>query len=317
MVLSEALLALLTNNWFAKALLVTMALVATDLVMPEPAWLTLLVVAIAFGLGHELDQLARARLSPSMAEASDRQLLLDLEQQDPWSIYALCAMGRLATIDGPLLPAHRQLAEEILARLSPKAGEDARAFTRRGLKWFHAGRREGCPFSTLAAACGRARDTARTAAAGEALVLECLGRAAQVRESDAVSAAMGDLATLLRYHLSGPASPRPGVAGVAASTTGASFGGAGFGAAGTGSGAASTIPLPSTAERQAAAELLNVPVDASSEAIRLAYRRGVARYHPDRLPQNASAYDVAMAEEQMTRFRDAYERLLAGAVSSR
>lgn len=297
MVLSEPLIALLTNNWIAKALLVTVTLVLTDLLLPEPLWLVALLVAMAIGVGHELDQLARQRLSPLTPEATPRQLLADLESYNPWWVFALCSMGRLAATDGEVLPAHRALAEEILARLSARVDGDSRAFARRGLKWFYAGGRQACPFSDVAAACAGSPD-----AGGEALVMECLGRAAQLRETAPVAAAMADLGALLRF--------RGGASRAPHETPGARF-------RSTSSGLPGAMPRPSDAELKEAAALLSVPLDAASDAIRLAYRRGVARYHPDRLPASATAYDVEMAEEQMTRYREAYERLLASGANNR
>lgn len=281
---------LLTNNWFAKAVLVTVALVLTDLRPPDPSWLTLVVLAVAAGLGHQLDLLARQRYGELGVEASLKQLEADLLQHSPWWMFALAGMGRVGSAEGDLLPAHRALAEEIIARLSARTDEDGRSFARRGLRWFYAGRRESCPFSDMAAACARNPNPH-----DEALVLECLGRAAQLREGEVTTAAMRDLGALLRFRRSagtdGPAS---------------------FGTATTGAQAAGVDPKDDRGLREAAA-LLNVPLDASSEAVRLAYRRGVARYHPDRLPASASAFDKTLAEEQMVQFREAYERLLAAA----
>lgn len=294
MVMSLSLKTLLTNNWFAKAVLVTVALVLTDLRPPDPPWLTLLILAVAAGLGHQLDLLARQRYGDRGAEASLKQLEADLLQHSPWWMFALAGIGRVGSAEGELLPAHRELAEEIIARLRTRSDEEARSFARRGLRWFYAGRLPSCPFSDMAAACARMPNPH-----DEALVLECLGRAAQLRDGEITTVAMRDLGALLRFRRS---------ASVDAGADSASS----FASTGTGAPAAGVDPKDDRGLREAAS-LLNVSLDATSDAIRLAYRRGVARYHPDRLPAGASAFDKTMAEEQMVRFRAAYERLLAAA----
>jgi hypothetical protein len=66
-----------------------------------------------------------------------------------------------------------------------------------------------------------------------------------------------------------------------------------------------------------ACDLLGVTPEAGEQAIRLAYRRRVARCHPDRLPPEAGDAERRAAAERMTALREAMELLLAASVGER
>ncbi|MFK7915112.1 MAG: DnaJ family molecular chaperone [Pseudomonadales bacterium] len=266
---------LLTNNWFGKAVLGTLALAfAPVLAVANPPIQTLLVL-LALALGHQWDRFAVTRFSATLAEASPRRLLAAAERGDPWLVFAFAGMGRLAATGGPVRSAQRQLSEEIMARC-----EFSRRARHEALSWFNAGTRLACPMSELAQRC-----SAITSVNGEALVLECLGRMAATRDGPEMNEMLRGLGSLLQFRRSDRPAPQ--------------------------------APDPAQQQLLEDAELLDVAVDDCSDAIKLAYRRGVARFHPDRLPVTATPAELALSERRMSRYREAYERLLAAGADKR
>ncbi len=74
-------------------------------------------------------------------------------------------------------------------------------------------------------------------------------------------------------------------------------------------------PPPGTGDPllENARALLGVGAEADRAAIRLAYRRQVARWHPDRLPPDADPRRRTAAEARMCELREALNALLAAA----
>ncbi len=258
---------ILGNNWFGKALLGTLALAYADQLVPANLVSVGILMLLAISLGHQWDLFARHRFSPTLTQASPRQLLSAARDEDPWLVFTFCGMGRLATTDGVVLPAHIQLVEEFMARLGLE-----RKARHRAMGWFNAGKEKSAPFAELAQLCNEKPNPGC-----EALALECFGRSAVLRDTAAMRTALHGLGSLLQFHRS----------------------------------TAAKADQPT--ELQAAAELLAVELGESSDAIKLAYRRGVARYHPDRLPAGATDRERQLSQRRMTAFREAYERLLAAA----
>ncbi|MGI9328921.1 MAG: hypothetical protein ACR2PZ_27135 [Pseudomonadales bacterium] len=258
---------ILGNSWFGKALLGTLALAFADLLVPANLLSVGIVTLLAISLGHQWDLYARHRFSPTLTQASSRQLLAAARDEDPWLVFTFCGMGRLAATDGVVLPAHVQLVEEFMARLGLEGKVRHRA-----MGWFNAGQEKSAPFGELAQLCN-----VKPNPGCEALALECFGRSAALRDTPATRTALQGLGSLLQFHRSSRANP----------------------------------DQPN--ELEAAAELLAVELGESSDAIKLAYRRGVARYHPDRLPAGATDGERQLSQRRMAAFREAYERLLAAA----
>lgn len=265
---------LLTNSWFGKAALGTVALASAPLVVGSNLAAQWTFALLALALGHQWDRFATQRFSPTLAEASPRRLLAAAERGDPWPVFAFAGMGRLAVTAGPVRSAQRQLAEEIMARQAYVG----RA-RREALSWFNAGTRQSCPLSDLARCC-----SAQPNPSGEALVLECFGRMAATRDAPEMTEMLKGLGSLLQFRRAG---------------------------------ASASSPANPEQQLRSDAELLDVDLDDCSEAIKLAYRRGVARFHPDRLPRDATPAELALSERRMTSFRDAYERLLAAGADKR
>jgi uncharacterized Ntn-hydrolase superfamily protein len=71
---------------------------------------------------------------------------------------------------------------------------------------------------------------------------------------------------------------------------------------------AALMPTPGPLDQ--AREVLGVRADDGPEVIRLAYRRRVARWHPDRLPPEATSEERAAAEQRTWQLREALETLL-------
>ncbi len=72
-------------------------------------------------------------------------------------------------------------------------------------------------------------------------------------------------------------------------------------------------PDPGDPLLEKARALLGVGPEADRAAIRLAYRRQVSRWHPDRLPRDADPHHRTAAEARMCELREALNALLAAA----
>jgi len=186
------------------------------------------------------------------------------------------AMGRISKAGGRVMPAHIAVAEALMARLDFDAGH-----RRQAIAWFRAGKTPDFPFLRLVGPCRRefAADPAL-----QDFVVDWLARSALITDGEPARRA---LVALLRA-LGVDTAPLPARL------------------------ARLRLRLQDEQQLDAARRLLGVEAGADARAIRLAYRRLVARYHPDRLSPRASRDEVALAEARMTELRTALETLLDG-----
>lgn len=219
----------------------------------------------------------RRGFDPGLTTGSDAGTGPPFDPDDrPTMQLTFAAMGRISKAGGRVLPAHIAVAEALMARL----GFDA-DHRRQAIAWFRAGKAPEFPFLRLVGPCRRefAADPAL-----QDFVVDWLARSALITDAEPARRA---LVALLR------------ALGI------------------------DTVPLPARLARlrvrlqeeqqlDAARRLLGVEAGADAKAIRLAYRRLVARYHPDRLSPRASGAEVARAEQRMTELRTALETLLDG-----
>lgn len=279
---------LVTNGWIGKVLGTGLGLILA----PVSPIYAALVVVLGFAAGYEWDVYASNRLGVSGAVASNRQLLATTA--DPWAVFLLCGLGRIASAGGAVLPAHVERAEALMRELGFAA--DRR---RRGISWFNAGKRPDCAFSDLAERCSAASDVRQ-----ETRVLELFAEQAQETERPEAVQAMRDLLGLLRYRGARLGPDRSDLD------------------AGDAVGAGGRLNSPPRAtgvselERRAAFAFFELPATSGVDEVKLAYRRFVGRCHPDRLPQAATAAERSLAQQRMVEARIAYENLLA-ALSSK
>lgn len=186
--------------------------------------------------------------------------------------FTFAALGRLAAASGQIEPEHRRHAEQLMSRL---------AFTperrREALGWFDAGRDPAFPFDSLTTDC---RDELAAHPVFQDLAMQSLCRMAALADTPRATAELQRLGGLLGWHRD--------VLAAAVLAVAARGGG----------------PV------EHAREVLGVREGDSAAVIRLAYRRRIARWHPDRLPAEATPEERAAAEERVWRLREALEVLL-------
>jgi len=258
-------------RWTGKALGAAAALIFAPAVPSALVWW--LVAGIA--LGHLCDALL-PRLAPKASAPSSGRTRPASEATVQFSFAAL---GRLASVaDHGDTPGSRQtelaLAEELMQRLQLEAHQRQEARV-----WFHAGRDPSFPFD---AAAGAARNDLAARPALRERIIDALCRMTAVADSPAATAALLELGARL-----GADRDTLALRAVAAAAL-----------------------VPERRAEQAARALLGVAPDDSEDVIRLAYRRRVARWHPDRLGPDASDADLAEAQRHMWQLREALDTLL-------
>lgn len=188
--------------------------------------------------------------------------------------FTFAALGRIAAASGIHAPEHYRYAERLMNRL---------AFTperhRQALVWFHAGRDSAFPFDALAPACRQ--ELAEHPVLGE-LASESMCRMAALADTPKATAELLSLGARLGWD-------RDRLARQAVTMAALTSDGDGL---------------------EQARTTLGVNANDTPATIRLAYRRRIARWHPDRLPAEVSAEERAAAEDRMCRLREALERLV-------
>jgi DnaJ like chaperone protein len=223
-------------------------------------------------LGHLLDTLGM-RLADGTAQAPTRR---HRQTHDRASLrFTFAALGRIAAASGGVGPEHRRHTELLMARLAftPERRQEA-------LLWFQAGRDDAFPFDTLGAAC---RLELAEHPVLEDLAIQSLCRMAALVDTPGATAellALGDRVGWDRELVT-----RQALAIAAA--------------------------MPDRDPLELAREILGVRPGDSPELVRLAYRRRVARWHPNRLPGEAGAEERRAAELKMSQLSDALDTLLA------
>lgn len=189
--------------------------------------------------------------------------------------YTFAAMGRIAAAAEPGSLPLRQ-ADWLMARLAfpPQQRREA-------ARWFDSGRDPAFAFDTLAAAASTAlRDHPML----QGLARHALCRTAALADTPEATRELLSLAARLGWDRHRLAAEALALGALLAS--------------------------PDADPTARARRLLGVQPNDGPERIRLAYRRRIARWHPDRLPAAAGAEERAAAEHRMVQLRDALECLL-------
>lgn len=264
---------LLHNQWFCKA---TFTVCAIAVAPADPIFMVVWAF-VGFGFGYQLDEWARShRLS--LGQSLDAwRLLRQAKSHNPWLIYTFAGLGHLGKVAGPIRQEHIAHARELMRQLRFDAIERERA-----QEWFKAGKMPGCPFPELAEHC---RNLGHQEF--ETFALKSLQDSVELAKDEA-GRRVCELACTGLLLLLGVSASR--------ARTGAAQGGPS-----TSAQAQMSVP--------AARALLGVDSKADQAAITQAYRRLVARLHPDRLPTHADAEQRAKAEARMAEVNVAREVL--------
>ena len=263
---------LFRNNWFGKALGAVTGLIFA----PPDITATLVWVAVGMTLGHSLDRWSTRLAHPS--QLGELRSWLRIKPRGPAARpsmqFTFAAMGRIAKAGGQVLPAHIDYAEHLMGRLQFQADD-----RRRAIAWFNAGKDPAYPFAELAEKCRSEANPVLIAMAAE-----CMCRILLVaRNTDAETALMA-----LAAAVDVPPSQIDATLSAMAELK--------------------DQAAPRVAE---AYQTLGVSESADDAEIKQAYRRLVAKLHPDRLAHKATEREVKLAERQLAEGREALEIIQA------
>ena len=285
---------LLHNRWFGKFIGVMAAWV---LAPTDPVYLPSAIIAGA-ALGHGFDywawyQSGSPRLDlPYLNQHS-------LNRASPHLRFMFAAFGAIAKSGGTVRATHIRYADSIMNNMGFNARSKAQA-----IEWFDQGKRGTFDFDAAARAC---LNDAAEAEELRATTLGCMCDITAVHSSDAARAELDRHAAILGFTSTRTAAELARAEehltahGNRATST--------MGNPSAESSHADTGELPSAV--RAAYHCLDIREGASVATAKRAYRRMVARYHPDRLPKHATLTQHDYANARMVEFREALETLEA------
>ena len=272
--------AIFRNQWFGKATFAICAIV----IAPEDPLYTAIWALVGLGIGHQIDEWACNDQLTLRQSLDARRLLRQAKAHNPWLIYTFAGLGHLGKVAGPVRPEHINHARELMRQLRFDAEERERA-----QGWFKAGKIPGCPFPELAQIC---RNWGHPEF--ETFTLTSLRHSITLAQDEKGQRVCELACTGLLLLL--------GVSASKARTPGSSDG--------TTDGNAQGTPINATQMSPAdARQLLGVSKDDDPDTVTQAYRRLVARLHPDRLPSHASDEQRGIAEQRMAEVNVAREVL--------
>lgn len=198
-------------------------------------------------------------------------------QPHPHMRFAFTALGRLAKCEGVVLPAHIDYVDHLIKRLGFSSFDRSQAIT-----WFREGKTPAPNWPMLGASCQNIIEDKQLL---DDMVLESMCALSLISPARNTRPTLLELADAL---------------GLSEAHVDATF---------------VRLKHRQQAGRQSpnrdARALLGIDDAADQNDIKLAYRRQVARWHPDRMPE-ASAAEVKQAELKLNELRDAFELLSAG-----
>ncbi|NOX51302.1 MAG: DnaJ domain-containing protein [Gammaproteobacteria bacterium] len=285
---------LFQNYWFGKAIGFTGAFVLA------PDNVTILYAYIIAGVcvGHTFDLWAswvfkntQTRVRPASYSAQASVLA-----SSAYGTFLFAAMGHLAKATGAVSTQHIRYVETLMDHL--KLASDDR---KQAIELFNAGKHSAYPFIKLSKKCLAKSQPEQQFAR---LILQSLCDIVVMAPTDQALIRLKSLALLLKF------SP---------TQVGTAFGDAQQAQAKPKS---KSPPKPAASHEPAtqqsipatpldkAYQCLDVPSGSSKSVVKKAYRRLVSRYHPDRLPANASRKQTEYATVKMVEVRDALETIL-------
>jgi DnaJ like chaperone protein len=278
---------LFLNQWFGKAVGFT-ACIALTPPQTDTVWLSVAAI-VGIICGHAFD--VWAGIHAGTQRPAGRDAGFDnaaLGQAHVQFLYA--GLGHIAKASGKVSQSHVNYVEALLKR--SQATPEAR---RRAINWFNSGKLPDYPFAALAKECTA---SGSMSAQERLLILRCLADIGSLDLNDAVVAQLKRLGSLIGF----PASQIARELGDARSARNRPDQNA------NAAGPSGHPPLPSD-ELLAAYRCLDIKFGVSQKEVKKAYRRLISRYHPDRLPKQATLQEKRYAEQRMNELRDALERI--------
>jgi DnaJ like chaperone protein len=271
---------LLNNNWFGKAVGATCGWIWAP---ADPLWLAIAVIA-GIGFGHAYDMIA----SHYWADDNDHATLAKMaashrQKNSPHLQFLFAALGRVAKSTGPVRPDHIAYVERLMAHMALDASLQAQAKV-----WFKQGKANSYPLQKLSQECMQATEQG---AASRLTILRCLCTIASIQVNDQALSCLKQLS---------------GYLGFAPSRIAREFGDI-HKSAQNKSQKQDTAAANDSPALNKAFKYLKIEPGASSAKVKLAYRKLVSKYHPDKLPRNASAKDKQAAQHRMVELRDALD----------
>lgn len=282
---------LLHNNWFGKAIGASCAWIWA----PKEALPLAAAVICGIAIGHIYDAWAGHHAD------TDQTTLTNLaggatQSSSPYLAFLFAALGRLAKAGGHVTPDHIAYAQHLMDQMSLSKANQTQA-----KDWFSQGKLDQFEFQQ------RSRECLRPSSHGTAsrlTILRCMCTMACIETDDVtlehlkqlgshlgftparVAREFGDIRDQLAAHEKAPRY-KP-------------------------SSKSSVTQTPSADRALAlACKRLGIPADADATKAKQAYRRLISRYHPDKLPRNASDADKRLAAMKMVELRDALELIQA------
>ena len=278
------------NSWFGKLIGVVCAWLLAPM---DPLMLpSALIVGIA--IGHAFDHWAwREAGAPRrrLPQYSDRQR----SSLEPHLSFLYAALGAIAKAGGRVTAGHIRYAESIMANMG-----FSKAMQGQAIEWFDAGKRGDFDFEATARACladANAKEELRAA------TLACMCDTVAIAENDLRIERLNEIAAILGYTPERVAAEL----GVAIEHIAARLGNSTMKPSPLDAATPPTMPD----HVRAAYYCLDAREDASMTSVKRAYRRLVSRYHPDRLPRDATMVQHEYAQTRMVEFRDALETIEA------
>ncbi|MEM7080176.1 MAG: DnaJ domain-containing protein [Pseudomonadota bacterium] len=254
-------------------------LVAGVALTPESSGALWLISAaiVGAGIGHLFDVFygGRSRAAAGERDAASR----NARQQE----FLFAGMGHIAKASGAVMANHIDYVEATIA----SAGMEAEA-RKQAIQWFKAGKRSNFDFADLARAAfaGATQHDRRV----ERAIMGCCVDIGVISMNDEVLARLSRLGNYMGLSKTEVAKM-------------ISRGSAAF------NGASEPAPATEAEPPMWAYERLNIAPGASAREIKRAYRRLVARFHPDKLDGDASRDEIEQSNTRMREIREAFEAL--------
>ena len=282
------------SPWFGKAF----GAVCAWMWAPEDKlWLAVALIA-GIGLGHIYDIYA-PRINPGSPRVKRRQVKLanyfsrfgrettDAEGPEPARSphlrFLFTALGHIAKSSGNVTPAHIRYTEKLMSQMNLQA--EARTLAK---DWFRQGKSDRGSLPQLAQQC--MQNKGRRGASRKA-ILRALCELTALRANDRSLESLKKTGSYL---------------GFAPSVIATEFG---------------NTHRPHTQQEKPtetfdpalceAYRRLDLQRDATPQQAKMAYRRMVSRFHPDRLSQDATPAETELAQQRMVELREALETIQA------
>lgn len=282
---------LLHNNWFGKAVGATCAWIWAS---SDPSAIAVAVIS-GIAIGHLYDTWASQHTDQDQDNLS-RIAQGHAHKNAPHLEFLFAALGRLAKTSGRVAPEQIAYAQQLMRQMSLDAPTQAQAKT-----WFSNGKSDHFPLQQLSREC---LQPSSQGTASRLTILRCMSTMACIDTRDTTLACLKQLGGYLGF---APARIAKEFGDIRAAIEHQKQGHK------TNNAGASSItktPKPDHA-LAAACKRLGLPVGANATKAKQAYRKLISRYHPDKLPRNASDEDKRAAAVHMVELRDALELIQA------